>query len=517
MEREESTKLELRDVFKPIKRNFGIILILVVTIVGTSTFLTWTADKIYEASALLSIQEASGAQNKLLEIPSVLHQKYVVQNQVAVLESRTLAASVIKHLLNSSYRDSLKILQRRGPKNRIPFISRILKQKKRENLPPLSFRKMVERFRKATKVSYGQETNIIELKARSSIPWEAAVLVNTWVKVYQEYTRSGTKDEVTQTRNFLEKKLKEYEQKLTRSEQELASYQRKNKVVALPQESEQIVKQLANFHYSYNSTITELQSVQEQLEYLKNQLDENRKNLVKDMSSMSSPVLGKLQEEMASLVSKKAAFEAQLIGAGIDPSTNNKLKEMESRIQGIRQKIISETKKLVESGLDNINPLGRSEDLITKILSLETDYKALKAKANAQKRVVDEYTKLGLIDPYSSGSHLDIRYCIESAFNDRVTYKNALNPGAILAGTNYNTTPELVYDDGSQYGSIIENGYSFPIETDENGFFIKIGARVEDDALDFDEIYIIMMKIFYIIHMIYLIHHLYTMDTITMQ
>ena len=127
------------------------------------------------------------------------------------------------------------------------------------------------------------------------------------------------------------------------------------------------------------------------MEYLRSQLDESRKNLVRDMSNISNPVLQKLQEEMASLVARKAAFEAQLIGAGIEPSTNNKLREMESRIQGMRQRIIDETKNLVDNGLNNINPLGRSEDLITRILELETDYKALKAKAAAEKTIVDEY------------------------------------------------------------------------------------------------------------------------------
>ena len=361
---------------------------------GTVIFFTVTAEKVYEASAVLSIQEAVRTQNQLVEVPSVLYQKYIVQNQVAVLESRSLAGRVIKDLMNSEYSDSLKILGRIKNRSASAFFRKIFNKragKSRKNSLP-SFDKKISRFRKATTVSYGQETNIIKLKARSNVPWEAAFIVNTWLKAYQDYNRSDTKDEVTQTRNFLEKKLKEYERKLTQSEQSLAKYQRKNKVVSLPDESKQIVTQLANFQSSYNSTITELQSIKQKLAYLNSQLDESKKNLVKDMANISNPVLGELQKDMAELVSKRAAFEAQLIGAGIEPSTNSKMKEMDSRIQGIRRRIIKETKKLVENGLNNMNPLGKSENLITKILELETDYKALSAKASSQKKIVDTYT-----------------------------------------------------------------------------------------------------------------------------
>jgi len=395
MENANSKTVELSDLFKPIRRNIGTIVILFITIVGTVSFFTATAEKVFESSAVLSIQEAVRTQNQLVEVPSVLYQKYIVQNQVAVLESRSLASRVVKDLMKSEYSDSLQILGNRKRKSKIPsFLKKIIggaSDSKKESPP--SFQKIVRRFKKATSVSFGQETNIIELKARSNDPWEAAFIVNTWVKAYQDYNRSDTRDEVTQTRNFLEKKLKEYEKKLTQSEQALAKYQRENKVVSLPDESQQIVTQLANFQSSYNSTITELQSVKQKLDYLRSQLDESKKNLVKDMANISNPVLSELQQNMAELVSKRAAFEAQLIGAGIEPSKNSKIKEMDSRIQGIRQRIIKETKKLVENGLDNMNPLDKSESLITKILELETDFKALRAKANSQKEIVDTYTK----------------------------------------------------------------------------------------------------------------------------
>ena len=61
-----------------------------------------------------------------------------------------------------------------------------------------------------------------------------------------------------------------------------------------------------------------------------------------------------------------------------------------------------------------------------------------------------------------------------------------------MASTNYSPVPEAVYDDGSTYGSLIDDSHNFSIESDNIGQYVEIGARVEDDELDFDEIKIYM-------------------------
>ena len=388
------TPINLRELIRPLYRSRWLILISFVSVVGTVAFLTLTSKPVYEASAILSIREGAGLQGDLFGVPNVLLQKYRIKNEVAVLKSRKLAASVIKKLEQSSYKDSLSILgncPQTTPSLREKIFAFLKKKKKSVKKP--SFPELIEKFRGQTKVSYGRDTDIIELKGRAPSPWEAAYIVNTWVTAYQDYNLSDTRGEVVQTKNFLKTKLQEIEKKLAISEQRLANYKKQKKVVSLSTETEQLVVQLSSFESLYNKTKTDQESVEKQLAYLKSRLDENKKSLVEDMVKLSNPVLEQLQKNMAKLEAEKAAYEAQLIGAGYTSKGDVKLAQMENRLSGIKKKIVEETKKLVKSDLSGINPLGQSENLITQILELKTTRESLNAKLSALKSIINDYTQ----------------------------------------------------------------------------------------------------------------------------
>ncbi len=364
------------------------------SVVVTVGFFTFTSERIYEASATLSIRQGGDLHGQLFNIPSVFHQKYLVENQVAALESHSLAVDVVRKLQESTYKDSLHILGN-GPLRKVPSIreklfSRLVKRDSVKKKP--SFQGQVNGLISTTKVSYSRDSDIIELKGRAPSPWEAAYIVNTWVEAYQNYNRSDTQGEVRQTKRFLETKLKEMERKLALSEEGLTEYQKREKVISLPNETEQLVAQLASFESLYNQTKTELEAVENKLSYLKNQLDESKKNLVEDMAKLSSPSIKQLQETMADLVARKAAFEAQLLGEGYQVEGNPQLDQMENRLNGIKEKIVEETRKLITRDLTNINPLDHSESLLTQILEMETTQASLQAKRGTLKSIVDEYT-----------------------------------------------------------------------------------------------------------------------------
>jgi len=110
---------------------------------------------------------------------------------------------------------------------------------------------------------------------------------------------------------------------------------------------------------------------------------------------------------------------------------------------------------------------------------------------------VNKDTRLGFVD-YPGHDHLDIRYCIEDEFHFG-TFDNSINPGQVLVGTNYTSPPQAVYRNSysSEYGELIDGSYEFPIEEDDLGHYIEVGARVQDDELDFDEISIVMSYLGY--------------------
>ena len=387
--------VSLAEIFGPLRKNWLIILIAFVSVLLTAGFLTITSDRVYEASATLAILEMEDLRGRIFDYPSVFLQQNRVQNQIAILESRKMAIAVVEKLRESDYADSLIILGNERKIEQSSIREKLIsffKGSDSENRKP-TYPMIVGRFQSAARVQSGLDSEIIQLKVRSSDPKEAAYIVNTWVAVYKEFERSISHSEIIQTKQFLELKLKEMEEKLTQSENRLTRYQKQKKVVALTSETEQLVQQLAGFESLYNESKTDLEAVENQLRYLKDQLDENKKNIVENMIKTSNSIITELQEQMAQLVAEKAAYEAQLIGAGYNARTNSRVAQMENRISGIKEKIVEETKKLVSRNFSGINPLEYSENLITQILEVETNRESLIAKGDALKGTVDEYRK----------------------------------------------------------------------------------------------------------------------------
>ena len=376
-----------------LRRNWHIILIAFLSVFVSTCILTFTMQPVYEATATIFMRAGGDISGQVFDFPIFPRQKSLIKNNVSILESRNLATAAVLRMQKEDYCDSLSIFKKDTTRKSIWQIpKRILKinsNKKAEN--EYSFYEVVDNFMNATKVLYGMESEIIQLKGKAPRPCEAARIVNTWIDAYQEYERSDTQEEIIQTKEFLAQKLEDIEKKLELSENALSKYQKRNQLISLPQETEQAVAQLSSFESLLNQTKADLDALESELKYMEGQLDENRRNLVKNMVDISSPVLIELQKQMAELVAEKAAYEAQLLGAGYDVKKDAKLIQMNHRLQGIKEKVISETKKLAQTDLLNLRPLDQSEKLISSILDLRISRKSLLARKNTLAGIINEY------------------------------------------------------------------------------------------------------------------------------
>ncbi len=394
MDKQSRKSLSFVDFIKILQRNWALIFISFFSFVITVGYFAFQSQPAYEASATLSFGEGDGMQGIFIESPNIIYQQNYIMNQVVILKSHRIAVGVINKLSESVHKDSLSLLgfNKKSQQSGLTFekIKSFLFKQDSLAITPDSDT-IVKNFQDISKVSYEENKDIIELKATAPTPSEAALIVNTWIDVYLEYTYSDNKGEAVQTKDFLEKKLNEAKNTLMISEERLRMYQKENDVISLSTGTEQLVSQLTDFESLYNQTRTELDAVNDQLNYLHSQLDANRRNLVDNMVTLSNPVLETLQKEMADLVAQKAAFEAQLIGAGIPVEGNSQLIQMEGRLQGITDKIIEETKKLMDKDYSQVNPLEYSEKLIDNILEKEITQKSLDAKTRAYQEVIGEY------------------------------------------------------------------------------------------------------------------------------
>jgi len=388
-------RISLGDFLLPIRRNRWAFLLSFAGVFLTVAYLTLTSVRVYQATATLFINEASLTRGQIFESPNLAQQKYLVKNQISILKSRRLASDVIRRLEASPDSQWLNILGNQSFRYHPWSIQNIIgkRNSSADTDTGASFAKKVKDFRSATKASYEPESNIITLRGTAPVPEEAAILVNTWIEAYQFIDQTVSRGDLGETSLFLGQKLSEIEAKLKESEERLSLFQKETGLVSLNEETNQLVAQLTNFESAYNQARTDGEAMEKQIAYLKSQLDETKKNLVEDMIQLSRTGLQELQKERDKLIAEKAAYEAQIMGAGYEAEEDMRLRQMESRLRGVQEKIVQETKKLIESGMGQVNPLDHSQSLITKILDLEISLNSLKARQSALKKIVDEYSQ----------------------------------------------------------------------------------------------------------------------------
>lgn len=367
MEKKERNWQEYLTVLYRRKWLFALVFMLI--LISTAVF-TFTVTPLYQARTTLLIEEKGGVENQIFEISSLSLKETVLKNQVEILRSRSLAAAVLDALSGSPFSN---------------YLNRIVS----ENLSvDLRKENAIKFLRKNLKVTPIRETDVIEIKVSAPDPDLAAFLANTYAREYYKQSLRQSRGEVSEVRQFLEQQLENVQKELKVSEEALKDYKEKEKVTALSDETAELVKQLAEFEGLFNGAQTDLNAAQKRLDYLKSQLDERKSKLVSDISSLSSPVVAQMREEIAKLEAMWVSYIAQGFAA-----SHPKLQELTRRIEDTKGKLVEATEKLVASEILGENPLALSQDLVNKILVLETEIRTLSARTKSLESVVDSYSK----------------------------------------------------------------------------------------------------------------------------
>ncbi len=361
-------EVSFQDYLIILKRRRWIVLCAFLIILFSSGIFSFTTQPIYESSTTLMIEEDGGMKKEIFEISSYIKQETMIKNQVEIIKSRTLAESVLQALLSSPFRKiwEQEVLRKRAEQ--------------------INSNDMVTLLQQNTKVVPLKETDIVQVKVTAPNPDLAAFLANTMAQEYYKQSLQISRGEITEVRLFLEDQLSNIQKELQQAEDALRIYKENEKVAALPEETEELVKQLASFESLYNEAKTELESNQKRLSYMQSQLKERKSHLVDDISQISSPLIIQLRKEMANLEGIKAGYIAQGFS-----EEHPKMQEISERIKDIKLKLVKETSELVSRELASSDPLGYSQELVDKILSLDIEIQSLTAKTEALKNIVESY------------------------------------------------------------------------------------------------------------------------------
>lgn len=370
MEEEREEQVTLQDYLRILYRGRWIIVVAFLAAVSSTLFFTLKATKIYQANTTIMIETTGrGKAMTLFEGPSYIERQARLNNYVQILKSRTLAKAVIQRLKGvPSYRSLTLFTTSEGKK--LPLYESLRTLQSRMTITPI------------------RDTDIIEVRVEAPDPAEAAIVANAIADVFYEQNLEATRGEVSEVRKFLEEQLKKVREDLARSEEALKEYKEREKLAALPTETQVLVQKLAEFEGFYKEAQTDLGTSQRRLEYLRRQLREQQESLPEQIAQVSSPLIHQLREEIA----KQEAIRANFIAQGV-PEDHPKMVQVRRRIEEIKSRLMAETRKLLAQELALANPLAFSEELVDKILKLEIDVKTYEARTRALKRVVDEYAQ----------------------------------------------------------------------------------------------------------------------------
>jgi tyrosine-protein kinase Etk/Wzc len=380
-----------RDYVRIFYRGRLAILLTFLVIFAGSILITFTTEPVYEASVRLMLVDQSSVGQSLFDFTSMMTKETLMNNQVEILKSRTLAEGVVRDLKRSKYAATLGVLERPDTIDVGFSLSALLGFAKDSWEEEEIFDHQVKDLREQLAVRHIRNTDMIEIKFQAHSPEEAAIVSNMVGFVYERISQEESRAEVQQVTQFLEEQLQLYQDSLRVSEDNLRTYQENAKVVALDQETAELVRQAAEFETLYNAAKADLEAARQRLVYIDSELERQNSNF--DIEAISkSNVLDSFNEKIVEKQSQLAVYQAQTmkkdVSDGIRQYTEKEITNLENQIAALKDRFQEDVKAVAANQF--MDPAQVSNSLFSSKIEVETEIRALVAKVEAYGKQVDE-------------------------------------------------------------------------------------------------------------------------------
>jgi len=341
-------------------------------VVLSSIIFSLVVGPVYEAHSVLMIEPRTGKEglSSVLDVSGYIQpgtfNVSVINNQVEILKSFSLAERTLERLkeLYGTEKISLFHSDKGMPSQHV----------------------LVRRLQAMTTVVPLREADIIEIRVRTSDPWQANVIANAVADTYISENRSTAREDVREVKGFLQEQISMVRARLAEAEDKLKAYQEREKVASLPDEITVLVDKSAYFEGLYNEAAVDLQTARKKLNASNAQLADQQSSLVDRVAQVSSPVIAQLRGEIATL----EAIRSKYIAQGYSEN-HEKMLEIERRIDETKRNLLKNAKDAANRELAAADPLAFSQGLVDKILTLQVDVETMGSRVTSLKNVADAY------------------------------------------------------------------------------------------------------------------------------
>lgn len=381
---EEETH-SLMDYINIIRQHQIPVLIISIAVLILSVVYAITATDIYKASTMLKISQPQGsildASSFLPEFSGGSQADRFIANEIETINNITIreqvADVIIDSFVTSSNHEIFSLV-----------VSSDIFDDKKASLK--SQEGILQVLENKVNVEQKRGLDFIEISAESPSPQEAALIANTYAKVYREFNLMDNRKQVTKVKEFLARQRDEKLSELVKAEEELKNYQLKGGVIELNEQARTLIENISQLEAKINATAIELSISKENLTQFKEELNRKDPTLSSYLENKSAePYLLRLQQQIAELETQRDIALSNAKQKGLTNPTL--LKDYDDKLTDLKSKL----KKSVDEYQSSILAASPEEikTLTQKIFEEQVKYQSLSASHTQLKEFFRTYEK----------------------------------------------------------------------------------------------------------------------------
>jgi capsular exopolysaccharide synthesis family protein len=387
-----SSTQKLQDYLGIVVRGKWILLGAIAAGVLFAIVFTIFATRVYKATAGVKI-DMNQLQSSIFRdnVMSYAASMNIMQNEIEVLKSNTLALTAAKMLREERYLDSAHTRM-------INIIQPTPEDRGRREVATDD--QIMFRLKGVLDFEPVRESDVIKITAMSKDPREAALIANTYARAYFERNLYASRTKSRTFREFLENQVKEKQSALAHAEDSLRHYMEQSGTVSLDEESQKMVNQMSQLEAQRDAVTISVQSLEKTISGYREQVSEQEANVAKVIGEANDPYIRSMQDQLAQLEVTRDVTVAQNPAYAGKEVYSAKLNEIDEQIKALKAKLKTRTDQFLvnlvpgaSTGSEARDPAGYLKQVKQRMLEAQIELQSEQAKLKALEDAIADYNK----------------------------------------------------------------------------------------------------------------------------
>lgn len=242
---------------------------------------------------------------------------------------------------------------------------------------------MIGKIQECLMVDMVPGSDILQIKVTAQDPAAAKIIADTYVEQISAWNLQKRRNEISSTREFVERQYAVFQDKLNAAEEALRVFKEENRMTALSNASTELLSRMADAEAKYNETKTERAA----LEQRQRMIAQKKKELAPSLTVGSSPEIQQLQQQLVGLETQYASLQAK----GVTPE-QPEMASMQQKINHVKEELIQQLVNTTEREIIN-DPLSQIRELLQESATLEVNMETFKAREQGLQNILVGYNQ----------------------------------------------------------------------------------------------------------------------------